>query len=60
MNKLKNMKKVVLHKDEDLREATNIRTDKYAMEISEEYMNQSKIQSVHSSKKLQDTNDKLK
>ncbi|MGG0219056.1 hypothetical protein ABEZ32_23240 [Bacillus mycoides] len=54
------MKKVVLHKDEDLREATNIRTDKYAMEISEEYMNQSKIQSVHSSKKLQDTNDKLK
>ncbi|PEM49607.1 YndM family protein [Bacillus wiedmannii] len=54
------MKKVVLHEEEDLRETTNIRNDQYVMEISEEYMDQSKIQSVHSSKKSQDTNDKLK
>ncbi|MET7021376.1 YndM family protein [Bacillus mycoides] len=54
------MKKVVLHEDKDSRESTNIRNDKYAMEISEEYMDQSKIQNVHSSKNLQDTNDKLK
>ncbi|WP_051094748.1 DUF2512 family protein [Bacillus sp. 123MFChir2] len=32
------MKKVVLHKNNDLRESTNIHQDRYAMEISHEYL----------------------
>ncbi|MEK5251678.1 YndM family protein [Bacillus sp. FSL R9-9530] len=54
------MKKVVLHEDEDSRESTTIGHDKYAMEISDEYVNYSKIKRVHPSKKVKDRTDKLK
>lgn len=54
------MKKVVLHEDEDSRESTNIGHDKYAMEISDEYVDYSRIKREHLSRKVEDRTDKLK
>ncbi|WP_219375674.1 YndM family protein [Bacillus mycoides] len=54
------MKKVVLHKDEDSRESTTIGHDKYAMEISDEYGDYSRIKREHLSRKVEDRTDKLK
>lgn len=54
------MKKVVLHKDEDSRESTTIGHDKYAMEISDEYVDYSRIKREHLSRKVEDSTDKLK
>lgn len=54
------MKRMVLHEDEDLRPSSNIHhRDKYAMEFSDEYVDHSKIQKVHSPEKVEDTNNKL-
>lgn len=54
------MKRMVLHEDEDLRPSSNIHhRDKYAMEFSDEYVDHSKIQKVHSPGKVEDTNDKI-
>lgn len=54
------MKKVVLHEDEDSRESTNMSHNKYAMEISDEYVDYSKINKVHLSRKVEDGTNKLK
>ncbi|MFE4764580.1 YndM family protein [Bacillus mycoides] len=55
------MKKVVLHKDEDSRESATIGgRDKYAMEISDEYVDYSRIKRDHLSRKVKDRTDKLK
>ncbi|RAN89058.1 hypothetical protein B5P41_14825 [Bacillus sp. SRB_28] len=54
------MKKVVLHEDEDSRESTNIGHDKYAMEISDEYVDYSRIKRGNPSRKVEDKTDKLK
>ncbi|WP_459503110.1 YndM family protein [Bacillus sp. C1] len=49
------MKKVVLHEDEDSRESTNMHQDRYAMEISHEYLNRSEIEKVKSIQREDDT-----
>ncbi|MDM5463231.1 MULTISPECIES: YndM family protein [Bacillus cereus group] len=54
------MKKVVLHGDEDSRESTTIGHDKYAMEISDEYVDYSRIKRGNPSRKVEDKTDKLK
>lgn len=54
------MKKVVLHKDKGSRESTTIGYDKYAMEISDEYVDYSRIKREHQSRKVEDTTNKLK
>jgi len=54
------MKKVILHGDEDSRESTTIGHDKYAMEISDEYVDYSRIKRGHPSRKVEDRTDKLK
>ena len=55
------MKRMVLYEDEDLRPSSNIHhRDKYAMEFSDEYVDHSKTQKVHSPEKVEDTNVKLK
>lgn len=54
------MKKVVLHEDEDSRESTNMHHDRYAMEISHEYLNRSEIEKVRSMQKENDTKNKMK
>ncbi|MDR4904537.1 YndM family protein [Bacillus mycoides] len=54
------MKKVVLHANEDSRESTTIGHDKYAMEISDEYVDYSRIKRESPSRKVGDGTDKLK
>ncbi|TKI39581.1 YndM family protein [Bacillus mycoides] len=54
------MKKVVLHANEDSRESTSIGHDKYAMEISDEYIDYSRIKRRNPSRKVKDKTDKLK
>ncbi|MBC6972797.1 YndM family protein [Bacillus sp. Xin] len=54
------IKKVVLHGDNDSRESTNIHHDRYAMEISHEYLNRSEIEKVRSIQKENDTKNKMK
>ncbi|MBY0599025.1 YndM family protein [Bacillus bingmayongensis] len=54
------MKKVVLHGDNDSQESTNIHHDRYAMEISHEYLNRSEIEKVLCTKKANDTINKRK
>ncbi|EJR93989.1 YndM family protein [Bacillus mycoides] len=54
------MKKVVLHANEDSRESTTIGHDKYAMEISDEYVDYSRIKRESPSRKVEDETDKLK
>jgi hypothetical protein len=54
------MKKVVLHVDEDSQESTTIGHDKYAMEISDEYVDYSRIKRENPSRKVEDKTDKLK
>ncbi|EJV55655.1 hypothetical protein BWGOE4_09950 [Bacillus mycoides] len=54
------MKKVVLHTDEGSRESTTIGHDKYAMEISEEYVDYSRIKRESPTRKVEDGTDKLK
>lgn len=54
------MKKVVLHGDEDSRESTTIGHDKYAMEISDEYVDYSRIKRGNPFRKVEDKTDKLK
>ncbi|SCV20644.1 Uncharacterized protein BCRIVMBC845_03168 [Bacillus cereus] len=54
------MKKVVLHADEGSRESTTIGHDKYAMEISDEYVDYSRIKRESPSRKVGDGTDKLK
>ena len=54
------MKKMVLHEDNDSRESTNIHEDRYAMEISHEYLNRSEIEKVISIQKENDTKNKMK
>ncbi|MEK4867933.1 YndM family protein [Bacillus sp. FSL E2-8895] len=54
------MKKVVLHANEDSRESTTIGHDKYAMEISDEYVNYSRLKRESPSRKVEDGTDKLK
>lgn len=54
------MKKVVLHADEGSRESTTIGHDKYAMEISDEYVDYSRIKRESTSRKVEDGTDKLK
>ncbi|MBO1583056.1 YndM family protein [Bacillus sp. XF8] len=52
------MKKAVLHEDEDSRESTNMHQDRYAMEISHEYLNRSEIEKVRSIQKENDAKNK--
>ncbi|MEK4916140.1 YndM family protein [Bacillus sp. FSL E2-8887] len=54
------MKKVVLHANEGSRESTTIGHDKYAMEISDEYVDYSRIKRESTSRKVEDGTDKLK
>ncbi|MEH7459665.1 hypothetical protein V7183_21350, partial [Bacillus sp. JJ1127] len=54
------MKKVVLHDDNDSRESTNIHHDRYAMEMSHEYLNRSEIEKVRTIQKENDTKNKMK
>ena len=54
------MKKVVLHEEEDSRELTNMHHDRYAMEISHEYLNHSEIEKVRCMQKENDTKNKMK
>ncbi|MED1436560.1 YndM family protein [Bacillus mycoides] len=54
------MKKVVLHTDKGSRESTTIGHDKYAMEISDEYVDYSRIKKESPSRKVEDGTDKLK
>ncbi|KWU61050.1 hypothetical protein AWW70_16810 [Bacillus mycoides] len=54
------MKKVVLHKGKDSQESTHMGHDKYAMEISDEYVDYSRIKREHLSRKVEDKTDKLK
>ena len=54
------MKKVVLHDDNDSRESTNIHHDRYAMEMSHEYLNRSEIEKVRTIQKENGTKNKMK
>lgn len=54
------MKKAVLQEDENSRESTNMHHDRYAMEISHEYLNRSEIEKVISIQKENDTKNKMK
>ncbi|MGG3529219.1 YndM family protein [Bacillus pseudomycoides] len=54
------MKKVVLHEDTDSGESTNVHQDRYAMEISHEYLNRSEIEKVRSIQKENDIKSKMK
>ncbi|CAI8844968.1 hypothetical protein COM13_11660 [Bacillus pseudomycoides] len=54
------MKKAVLHEDEGSRESTNMHHDRYAMEISHEYLNRSEIEKVRSIQKENDIKSKMK
>ncbi|MBO1624983.1 YndM family protein [Bacillus arachidis] len=54
------MKKLVLYEDNDSRKSTNIHHDRYAMEISHEYLNRSEIEKVRSIQKENDTKKKMK
>lgn len=54
------MKKAVLHEGKDSRESTNMHHDRYAMEISHEYLNRSEIEKVRFIQKENDTKNKMK
>ena len=54
------MKKAVLHEGKDSRESTNMHHDRYAMEISHEYLNHSEIEKVRFIQKENDTKNKMK
>lgn len=54
------MKKVVLHEDTDSQESTNVHHDRYAMEVSHEYLNRSEIEKVRSIQKENDAKNKMK
>lgn len=54
------MKKVVLHGDRDSKESTHMGHDKYAMEISDEYVDYSRIKRESPSRKVEDGTDRLK
>ncbi|HEK9099547.1 YndM family protein [Bacillus pfraonensis] len=54
------MKKAVLHENNDSRESTNMHHDRYAMEISHEYLNRSEIEKVRSIQKENDIKNKMK
>ncbi|MFI8709459.1 YndM family protein [Bacillus sp. NPDC077411] len=54
------MKKAVLYENNDSRESTNIHHDRYAMEISHEYLNRSEIEKVRSMQKENEIKNKTK